>query len=215
MALYAALLPLITALFGLGSGMLIWIKKKGVLRKQILLWLTLIFTALYALSVFLGMSTDSVIFWQAAIPFLSLALLTGMFFTIQITRDFRETDSVFLLLCLISTAGGVLSVENTTEFLGVTLPVFSPILFGVFLVFVVIAWGEVLYNLIIVSIASKKTELKKYRKNVTLLTTSLSLIYSLNFLDVFFVYAGVLMIPTVAVFATLPFLLLLLFMYSS
>ncbi|MCX8173869.1 MAG: hypothetical protein N3F63_04610 [Thermoplasmata archaeon] len=216
MTVYAAVLPLIAALSGLGCGLFILSGKKGGVKKHILLLLFLGFTIAYGFAVFWGMlHTDSVIFWQVAMVFLSTALLAGMFFTIQITRDIRETDSVFLLLYFMSTTGGVLSIEKTLEVSEVHLPIVSPILFGVFLIYVLIAWGEVLYNLIVARIASRKIELKRYRKKLNYLFVSLNLVFCFTCIDAAFVYAGVLLMPVVVVFLPIPTLLIFFFMFES
>ncbi|MEM3413098.1 MAG: hypothetical protein QW620_04325 [Thermoplasmata archaeon] len=162
----------------------------------------------------MGMAVGNITLWQASIAFLSTALLTGMFFTIQITRDIREADSVFLFLFLISTTGGTLSIESAIEIYGVYLPVVSPILFGIFLVYVIIAWSEVLYNLIIVRIASRKMELKKYRLKLNYLFVGLNLNFVLLSIDAVFVYADVLIVPVMAVLGTLPILFLSFFVFE-
>ncbi|MEM3396681.1 MAG: hypothetical protein QXO11_05990 [Thermoplasmata archaeon] len=214
MTVYATMLPLVTALFGLACGLFIWMSKKVAIRKHLLLWLSIILISLYAFGVFMGMAVGNITLWQASIAFLSTALLTGMFFTIQITRDIREADSVFLFLFLISTTGGTLSIESAIEIYGVYLPVVSPILFGIFLVYVIIAWSEVLYNLIIVRIASRKMELKKYRLKLNYLFVGLNLNFVLLSIDAVFVYADVLIVPVMAVLGTLPILFLSFFVFE-
>lgn len=216
MAVYAAVLPLITALFGLGCGLFIWIAKKGLGKKYLILWLTTIFIGVYALTVFLGMlNSGNITIWQAGILFLSTAAFAGMFFTIQMIRDIREMDSIFFLLYLISTTGGVLSIEGTVEVHDIHLPVISPILFGVFLAYVLIAWCETAYNLVIARIASRKTELKKHRRKLAYLLISFNLIFVFILIDAIFVYAGIPLVPVLAVFASIPFLMFFLFMMES
>ncbi|MGB9635858.1 MAG: hypothetical protein ACPL1Y_01230 [Thermoplasmata archaeon] len=198
MVVYVALLPALTGIYGITYLVYLLLMKKVAVVKQFLLIVVVLSLSFHALAIGAGMAypTEDPFLWRIGVFFLGSAMISTLYFTTQRIRSIQEADGLFILIFLLSTTGGILGIKGTVEYGGIMLPEFNPQFFAIFVVFGGIAAAVNLYNLIIARIATRGK--KRYRKKLRYLEIGVFTIFLYFFLDAFFLFTGIKMIPLTA-----------------